>query len=79
MDPRKMREVVSRTAMAVGSMANRGLSPIVVASQRVRPLLRRLMSRQIPSLIVLSYEEILPSVQLESVGVVQFDQQMVAA
>lgn len=73
MDPRRMREVVSRTAQAVGVMANRGLSPIVVASQRVRPLLRRLMSRQIPSLIVLSYEEILPSVQLESVGIVNFE------
>ncbi|MEW6281333.1 MAG: flagellar biosynthesis protein FlhA, partial [Candidatus Eremiobacterota bacterium] len=34
MDPQRVRDVVARTARAVGAMANRGLSPIVVCSQR---------------------------------------------
>ncbi|GAW92934.1 flagellar biosynthesis protein FlhA [Calderihabitans maritimus] len=48
--------------------------PIVLCSSRVRLAFRRLTERFIPNLVVLSYNELEPSLEVESVGTVVLDE-----
>ncbi|MBS2040837.1 flagellar biosynthesis protein FlhA [bacterium] len=70
MDPRRLGLVATRIAKAASVMAGEGLTPVLLCSQKVRPLVRRLTQRPLPSLVVLSYEEIPPDVTLETYSVV---------
>ncbi len=51
-------------------MSARGLSPLIVCSQRIRPVVKKLLSRVLPDLTVISYEEIPADVILETVAAV---------
>ena len=70
MDPRRLGLVATRIARAASTMAGEGLTPVLLCSQKVRPLVRRLTQRPLPSLVVLSYEEIPADVTLETYSVV---------
>lgn len=70
MDPRRLGLVATRIAKAASVMAGEGLTPVLLCSQKVRPLVRRLTQRPLPSLVVLSYEEIPADVTLETYSVV---------
>ena len=70
MDPRRLGIVATRIARAAATMAGEGLTPVLLCSQKVRPLVRRLTQRPLPSLVVLSYEEIPADVTLETYSVV---------
>jgi flagellar biosynthesis protein FlhA len=58
-DSRATIEAVER---AVGQLTTAGHPPLVLCSTRIRASLRSLVERQLPTLAVLSYEEVLPSV-----------------
>lgn len=73
LEPRRVNQVASEILRAATGMANRGQDPVVVCSQRVRPLVRRLTARSLPALGVLSYEEVLPELSLDTVGMVSLD------
>lgn len=73
MDPRRLGTVANRIARAASTMAGEGLTPVLLCSQKVRPLVRRLTQRPLPSLVVLSYEEIPADVTLETYSVVSED------
>ncbi|MFN8613161.1 MAG: flagellar biosynthesis protein FlhA [Vulcanimicrobiota bacterium] len=75
MDPRRLGLVATRIARAASVMAGEGLTPVLLCSQKVRPLVRRLTQRPLPSLVVLSYEEIPADVTLETYSVVSEDAQ----
>lgn len=47
-------------------LRERGLQPIVLTSPEVRPALRRLTERSFPTLVVLSWNEIAPGVNVNS-------------
>ncbi|MBT9588604.1 flagellar biosynthesis protein FlhA [bacterium] len=70
MEPRRLGLIAARIAKNAGNMANDGLTPTLLCSQRVRPLVRRLIQRPLPSLVVLSYEEIPADVTLETIAVI---------
>jgi len=46
--------------------------PIILVSPRIRLALKRLTERVFPSLIVLSYNEIVPEIQVQAVGMVKW-------
>jgi flagellar biosynthesis protein FlhA len=73
-DPKRLTSITARIAKAAANMAQQGWNPVIVSSQRVRPLVRRLTQRHIPTLVALSYEELLPDIVIDTVGVVQDDQ-----
>jgi flagellar biosynthesis protein FlhA len=73
MDPRRLGIVATRIAKAASQMAAEGMTPVLLCSQKVRPLVRRLTQRPLPSLVVLSYEEIPADVTLETYSVVNED------
>ncbi len=61
-DSRALLESLDR---AVRSLTAQRYQPIVLCTTRVRLALRNLTARQLPQLVVLSYEEILPSVPVQ--------------
>ena len=46
--------------------------PIILVSPQIRMALKRLTERAIPRLIVLSYNEISPDIQVNAVGTVKW-------
>ncbi|HIJ72833.1 MAG TPA: flagellar biosynthesis protein FlhA [Candidatus Hydrogenedentes bacterium] len=67
-DPARADAVAAETARAVQPMVVAGHDPIVLTSAQIRRYFKRIVERDIPKLIVLSYNEIDPRVQLESEG-----------
>ncbi|MFA5536022.1 MAG: flagellar biosynthesis protein FlhA [Bacillota bacterium] len=54
----------------VEKMAMMGQQPVVLCSSKARLLFRRLTERYLPNLVVLAYGELLPELEVESVGMV---------
>jgi flagellar biosynthesis protein FlhA len=72
-DPKVYRAVISSLVNESERMASGGLQPIVLASSNLRPHFRRLIERATPQVVVLSYDEIVPEVKVNAVGVVRLD------
>lgn len=69
-DPRILQRLFGALKSALD--ANNLVQPVILVSPRVRLALRRLTERNFPSLIVLSYNEIVPEIQVQTVGVVKW-------
>jgi len=59
------RDVLQAVEAAVRTLAGKGHDPILLCTTRVRLAMRNLTERQLPQLVVLSYEEVLPSVPVQ--------------
>ena len=66
--PRRLVRAVRDTMEHVTAIGHR---PVLVCSPKVRRHLRALTAHAVPRLVVLSYNEILPSTTVETVGVVE--------
>lgn len=66
--PDRSDAIAENTAKAVQPMVLSGQEPVVLTSAPVRRYFRRIVERQIPKIVVLSYNEIDPAVKLESSG-----------
>lgn len=60
-------------ASSIDGMVNNNQQPVVLTAPNVRPALRRLTETTFPSLAVLSYNEIVPGVDVYSVGMVSLE------
>jgi flagellar biosynthesis protein FlhA len=49
------------------------LSPVVLCSPRLRPHFKRFVERSFPDLAILSYNEIVPQVKVQSIGMISID------
>lgn len=70
MDPAVSNRIVSNAASMSERLAQRGSQPIILASPVVRLYFKRLTENAIPGLVVLSYNEIDPALEVSSVGMV---------
>jgi len=70
LDPRVLQALQQSLAREVEKMVLKGYSPVVVCAPLVRINLKRVTERQIPHLIVLSYNELVQGVQVQAVGTV---------
>ncbi|MHB1407732.1 MAG: flagellar biosynthesis protein FlhA, partial [Desulfitobacteriaceae bacterium] len=70
LDPSLMQELLLSFSREVEKMMLKGYNPVVVCAPLVRINLKRLSERQLPHLIVLSYNELVPGVQVQAVGMV---------
>jgi len=68
--PDQAREIVDRLKRMVENLTAKGTPPVLLTSSRVRLPLKRLVGRFLPTLAVLSLNEILPGVEVEAVGTV---------
>ncbi len=67
-EPARADAIGNATAQAVQALVLAGQEPVVLTAVQVRRFFKRIVARQLPKLVVLSYNEIDPAVQLESEG-----------
>ncbi|MBU2701995.1 flagellar biosynthesis protein FlhA [Sporomusaceae bacterium BoRhaA] len=71
LDPNKMKELINSLTVEISKMTDLGYQPIVLTSPAVRLYFRKVTERAAPSLIVLSYAEIEPRVEIQALGMVK--------
>lgn len=70
LDPDKTQEILNALKEEMDKMEALGKNPIIVTSPIVRMYFKKLTSEQFSDLIVISYNEIEPNVELQSIGMV---------
>jgi len=70
LDPSVSNSIISNLSKNVQRLVQLGSQPIVLASPVVRLYVKRLTENVLPGLVVLSYNEIDPGVEVQSVGTV---------
>jgi len=70
LDPSVSNTIISNLSKTVQRLVQLGNQPIVLASPIVRLYFKRLTENVIPGLVVLSYNEIDPGIEVQSVGTV---------
>lgn len=68
--PDFLQKLQAAVAEQVQRAAAQGYTPVVLTSPAVRFYLKRLTERSIPKLVVLSYAELEPDVEIEAIGMV---------
>lgn len=68
--PEVTQRIFDNLTPLVERMAMMGVPPVVLCSSKARLLFRRLTERYLPNLVVLAYGELLPDMEVESVGTV---------
>jgi flagellar biosynthesis protein FlhA len=71
MEPTRAQALVGSLAGQVEAAIARGRRPVLICSARVRRHLRRLCEQSLPQLPVCSYNEIVPGIRVETIGVVE--------
>jgi flagellar biosynthesis protein FlhA len=71
LEPAVAQKIVKRLAELIETSSARGIQPTLLCSTPIRAPLKRLMDRFIPNLAVLSYDEILAEVEIQSLGTVE--------
>ncbi len=69
-EPQKAQEMLMTIAKEVEKVVKRGEQPVILCSPQIRNHLKKFTERQIPNLVVLSFNEIAPEMELESQGMV---------
>ncbi|MDR1539930.1 MAG: flagellar biosynthesis protein FlhA [Clostridiales bacterium] len=70
LDPSTTRKVFDSMGVEVKKLTSMGLQPIILTSPVVRMYFKRLVEQTAPDLAVLSYNEVDPSAEIQSVGMV---------
>jgi len=70
LDPLSSQQIYSKLNEQVSRQLQSGQQPIVLASPTIRMYLRQIIERTMQDIPVLSYSELEPSVEVQSVGVV---------
>ncbi|MFA7620640.1 MAG: flagellar biosynthesis protein FlhA [Aminobacteriaceae bacterium] len=71
MDPREVQKMLAAVSKAVEEMSMKGHTPVLLVHPDVRLIVRRLLEGSLPTLFVISYNEISQGVQLKSIGMVE--------
>lgn len=71
MDPDLIQSVLNNLSYQLQKLINLGEQPIIITAPIVRLYLKRLTEQLTSDLVVLSYNEVDPSVEIESVGMVR--------
>ncbi len=73
LSPEMLSAIVARVADEIGKLVARGLVPIVMCAPQVRLQVRKMLEGKIAGCVVLSYNEIIKEVQVESHGMVTIE------
>ena len=73
LDPTMVQRLMSRLQTEMEKIAADGFQPILLCSAKIRLPMRRLTERLFPTLVVLSYSEIMPDVEVRAQAVIGFD------
>jgi flagellar biosynthesis protein FlhA len=70
LSPQEAGRILEAVGAQVKNIKTRGETPIVICSPTIRSQVKRLTETNYPDLVVLSYNEILPGVEIRSVGMI---------
>jgi len=70
LDPMTTQQIYQRLSDQVKRVLENGYQPIILTSPSIRMYVRQIVDRTMPDVPVLSYNELEPSVEIQSVGVV---------
>ncbi len=70
LDPASSQTVVQKVTEQAAKLVQSGSTPIVLTSPTIRMYLKQLLDRAMQDITVLSYNELEPSIEVQSVGVV---------
>ena len=70
LDPEKIKKIVASLKESLKKLDDMGKNPIVITSPIVRLYFKKLVSDYFKDIIVISYNEVEPNVELQSVGMV---------
>ncbi len=73
LSPEMTSAVISQAAARIESLSMQGYTPILLCAPQVRYHMRRMLEGKLPQVIVLSFNEIVKDVPVESHGVVQME------
>ncbi len=68
LDPQMGQEILKAIGDQIKKLSEKGLQPIVLCNATVRQFIKRLTERAFPGLVALSYNEIAPRFNIQSVG-----------
>jgi flagellar biosynthesis protein FlhA len=71
MEPSRAQALIAALGQQLDSALAQGARPVLLCSGRARRHLRRLCEQSLPQLTVCSYNEIVPGIRVENMGVVQ--------
>jgi flagellar biosynthesis protein FlhA len=71
LNPDIANKIMADLSDKLEKMAGMNYQPLVMCSSQIRPHFKKLVDRFIPQVGVLSYEEILPTVEIQSLGAVE--------
>lgn len=70
LDPSTTQKIFESLNKQVSKLTSMGITPIILTSPIVRTYFKRLVEQTVPDLVVLSYNELEPTVDIQSVGMV---------
>ena len=71
LEPETAQRILQGVSKLVEKLRGKGVSPVVLTTPRIRLPFRRMVERYLSDLAVLSFNEILPQLEVESVGVLK--------
>ncbi len=71
LNPDVLRDFINKLSAELENLMKKGFSPLIVVSGSIRPYLSRMISRFIPNVPVIAYEEIPDDIVLQVEGVVR--------
>ena len=72
-DPGVGEKVLAQISGHLQNFKRLKLGPVILCSPRLRPHFKRFIERSFPDLAVLSYNEIVPQVKVQSIGMISID------
>jgi len=69
-EPNVAQKIINNVARSIENFSHLGLQPVILCSARIRAQFKKLVDRFIPNLVVLSYDEILSTVEIQTLGTV---------
>lgn len=73
LDPSVGEKILVQISNHANNFKKMKLSPVILCSPRLRPHFKRFIERSFPDVCVLSYNEIVPQVKVQSIGMISLD------
>jgi flagellar biosynthesis protein FlhA len=71
LDPKILQQLFRSLSQGIEKMAGAGRQPLVLCSPAVRPYFKKIIERFIPHLTVISFSELLPRTEIQSIGTIE--------
>ncbi len=71
LDPESQQKIIQAVNQQIEQLSLQAVVPIILCSPAIRMYVKQLVERYLPQVVVLSYNELEPNVEVQSVGVVK--------